>query len=227
MLFGESCKALQSGRISAVQTISGTGANWLGASLLADTFPSKQVYIATPGWGNHIQIFQGAGLEVVTYRYLDRTNYAPDIQGLVENIRTAPRGSIFLFQGCCHNPTGVDFSLQQWKQVAQEMKASGHLAFVDIAYQGLGEGLNEDAAGVRALVNEGLEMLVCQSFSKNFALYGERCGALYSVSHTSTIASNVQDKMRSLIRRSYSSSPAYGSRLVKIVLSDQTQRALW
>ncbi|OAL48823.1 PLP-dependent transferase [Pyrenochaeta sp. DS3sAY3a] len=226
-LFGKSCKALLSSRISSVQTISGTGANSLGAALIADTFPEKKVYIGLPTWGNHVPIFQNAGLETATYPYLDATKHAPNMASLVGAVRRAPHGSIFVLQGCCHNPTGVDLEPTQWQELAQEMKAKDHLAFVDIAYQGLGKGLAEDAAGVHILVEAGLEMLVCQSFSKNFALYGERCGALHVVSSKSLVAANVQDKLRSLIRHTYSSSPAYGSRLVKIVLEDEKSRRSW
>lgn len=166
-------------------------------------------------------------METITYQYLDSSKHAVDFSALITAVRTAPPASIFILQGCCHNPSGVDLSTQQWKELASEMKAHGHLPFFDCAYQGLGDGLNEDAAGVRIFVEAGMEMLVCQSFSKNFALYGERCGALHVVADSSEVASNVQDRLRSLIRYTYSSPPAYGSRLVKTVLDDNDLRKAW
>lgn len=210
-----------------MQTISGTGANSLAALLIGKEFPSSRVYIGLPTWGNHIPIFQHVGLEVSTYAYLDSSGSKPDIEALLHTVRMAPTHSIFVLQGCCHNPTGVDLDVEQWAQLAVELKDRTHLVVIDIAYQGLGEGLDEDAAGLRILAEAGLELLVCQSFSKNFALYGERCGALHVVCRSSAVATDVKDKLRSLIRHTYSSSPAYGSRLVKVVLSDEVSRESW
>lgn len=189
--------------------------------------PKPKVYISTPTWGNHIPIFQEAGLQTTTYPYLDSSKHAVNFPALLDAVRTAPRGSVFVLQGCCHNPTGVDFNLGQWQELAVEMQTHGHLPFFDTAYQGLGNSFNEDAAGVRTFVKAGIEMLVCQSFSKNFALYGERCGALHVVAESSEVAANVKDRLRSLIRHTYSSSPAYGSRLVKLVLNNNSSRGSW
>ncbi|KAF9872749.1 aspartate aminotransferase [Colletotrichum karsti] len=192
VMFSEDCDALRSERISSVQTISGTGANALGALLLAKTMqPKPKVYIGIPTWGNHLDIFQNVDMETITYSYLDSTRHEVNFSGLLSAVRTAPRGSIFVLQGCCHNPSGVDLSVQQWQELASEMREHGQLPFFDTAYQGLGDGFDEDAAGVRIFVEAGIEMLVCQSFSKNFALY------------------------------------AYGSRLVKIVLSNSDLRMAW
>lgn len=215
-------------QVSSVQTISGTGANSLGALFISKVMePKPRVYIGVPTWGNHIPIFQDAGLETTTYPYLDASQHAVDFTALLDAVRSAAQGSIFVLQGCCHNPTGVDLSLSQWEELAREMEQYGHLPFFDTAYQGLGDGLDEDASGVRIFMNAGIEMLVCQSFSKNFALYGERCGALHFVSNSQKVAANVQDRLRSLIRHTYSSAPAYGSRLVKIVLNDADLRKEW
>lgn len=249
-MFGDDCKALKSGRvcllfhhisihsphasfltlrqISSVQTISGTGANALGALLIAKTMqPKPKVYIGIPTWGNHLDIIQNVNIEIITYQYLDSSKHVVDFSALLNAVRTAPPDSVFILQGCCHNPSGVDLSVQQWEELASEMRANGHLPFFDTAYQGLGDGLSEDAVGVRTFVEAGMEMLVCQSFSKNFALYGERCGALHVVANSSEVAFNVQDRLRSLIRYTYSSPPAYGSRLVKTVLNDNALRKAW
>ncbi|GKT43349.1 aspartate aminotransferase, mitochondrial [Colletotrichum spaethianum] len=223
VMFGESNEALTSGR-----TISGTGANSLGALLISKTMqPKPKVFIGVPTWGNHVPIFQDAGLETATYPYLDSSKHSVDFDGILKAVRSAPKGSVFVFQGCCHNPTGVDLDGEQWQKLAVEMKAHSHLPFFDTAYQGLGDGLDEDSAGVQVFVASGIEFFVCQSFSKNFALYGERCGALHVVGKTKEVASNVQDRLRSLIRHTYSSSPAYGSRLVKITLSTESMRGDW
>ncbi|KAG7042642.1 aspartate aminotransferase [Colletotrichum scovillei] len=228
VMVGAHSDALRTGKVSSVQTISGTGANSLGALFISKVMePKPRVYIGVPTWGNHIPIFQDAGLETTTYPYLDASKHAVNFTALLNTVRSAAQGSIFVLQGCCHNPTGVDLSLSQWEELAREMKYHGHLPFFDTAYQGLGDGLEEDAAGVRVFVDAGIEMLVCQSFSKNFALYGERCGALHFVGNSQEVAANVQDKLRSLIRHTYSSAPAYGSRLVKIVLNDAVLRKEW
>ncbi|KAK1720113.1 hypothetical protein CaCOL14_002137 [Colletotrichum acutatum] len=228
VMFGAHSDALQTGRVSSVQTISGTGANSLGALFISKVMePKPRIYIGVPTWGNHIPIFQDTGLETTTYPYLDASKHTVSFTALLDTVRSAAQGSIFVLQGCCHNPTGVDLSLSQWEELACEMKCYGHLPFFDTAYQGLGDGLDEDAAGVRVFVDAGIEMLVCQSFSKNFALYGERCGALHFVGNSQEVAANVQDRLRSLIRHTYSSAPAYGSRLVKIVLNDADLRKEW
>ncbi|KAJ5494625.1 Pyridoxal phosphate-dependent transferase major region subdomain 2 [Penicillium fimorum] len=168
-----------------------------------------------------------AGLETIEYPYIDLQASELSCQPCIDAIRSAPTGSVFVMQGCCHNPTGKDITPEQWQLFGEEIKARGHLAFIDIAYQGLGDGLDEDAAGVRILSRLGIDMVVCQSFSKNFALYGERCGALHVVTGSAEAATNTKDQLRSLIRREYSSSPAYGSRLVTIVLDDPQLRAQW
>ncbi|KAH7070250.1 pyridoxal phosphate-dependent transferase [Paraphoma chrysanthemicola] len=227
LLFGKQSQAIATEKICSVQTISGTGANSLAALLIGKEFPSSRVYISLPTWGNHVPIFQHVGLQVSTYEYLDSSGSKPDMEALLHTVRVAPPYSIFVLQGCCHNPTGVDFSVQQWVQLAEELKDRTHIVVIDIAYQGLGEGLDEDAAGLRTLAEAGLELLVCQSFSKNFALYNERCGALHAVCKSSAVAADVKDKLRSLIRHTYSSSPAYGSRLVKVVLNDEVSCELW
>ncbi|KAK1673889.1 pyridoxal phosphate-dependent transferase [Colletotrichum godetiae] len=228
VMFGEHSDALQTGRVSSVQTISGTGANSLGALFISKVMePKPKVYIGVPTWGNHLPIFQDVGLETVTYLYLDGSKHAVNFTALLNAVQSAVRGSVFVLQGCCHNPTGVDLSPSQWAELASEMKLYGHLPFFDTAYQGLGDGLEEDAVGIRVFAKAGIEMLVCQSFSKNFALYGERCGALHFVGNSQKVVANVQDRLRSLIRHTYSSAPAYGSRLVKIVLNDTDLRKKW
>ncbi|KAF6798769.1 aspartate aminotransferase [Colletotrichum sojae] len=167
-----------------------------------------------------------AGPQITIYPYLDLSKHAVNFPALLDTVRTAPRGSVFVLQGCCYNPTGVDLNIQQWQELAVEMKAHGHLPIFDTAYQGLGDGFDEDAAGVRTFVKAGIELLVCQSFSKNFALYGERCGTLHVVAETSEVAANVKDRLRSLIRRTYSSSPAYANWMTRATELDEMRRRL-
>ena len=197
------------------------------AMLLSTMEPKPLVYVGVPTWGNTIPIMTHAGLETITYPYLDARNTGFDLAACIDNIRNAPCNSSFYFQACCHNPTGTDISESQWRALGVELKAKSHLAIIDIAYQGLGSGLEEDAIGVRVFSELGLEMLVCQSFSKNFALYGERCGALHVVAQSPHDAANAQARLASLIRSEISSSPAYGSRLVKLILRDECKRSIW
>jgi aspartate aminotransferase, cytoplasmic len=164
---------------------------------------------------------------VETYNYYDAAQGIVDFDSHLSAIRGAPEGSLFILQGCCHNPTGADFTKEQWQILAQEIKAKKHFPFFDIAYQGLGDSMDDDSYGVRFFAEAGFEMAVCQSFSKNFALYGERCGVLHVVTNDKTSAANVKDQLRSLIRWEFSSSPAYGSRLVSIVAEDGTLTRNW
>ncbi|OQE37997.1 hypothetical protein PENCOP_c009G04038 [Penicillium coprophilum] len=228
VMFGTENEALASGRIASVQTLSGTGANHIAAIFLARLLdPKPAVYLGTPTWNNMKPLCDHAGLATIEYSYIDPQTSELSFQSCINAIRIAPTGSVFVLQGCCHNPTGKDITPDQWELFGEEMKARGHLAFVDIAYQGLGNGLDEDAAGVRILSKLGIDMVVCQSFSKNFALYGERCGVLHVITGSVEAATNTKDQLRSLIRREYSSSPAYGSRLVTIVLDDPELRQQW
>ncbi|KAI0198961.1 aspartate aminotransferase [Astrocystis sublimbata] len=228
VLFGTNSGLLNIGRVSSVQTLSGTGACHLGALLLATNVqPKPKVFVGVPSWGNTVPLFEHVGLETKTYRYLSPNTKRVDMASTIEALRQAPPGSVFSFQGCCQNPLGADFTEEQWTTISQELKARNHLPFIDIAYQGLGKGLHEDAAGLRIITESNPEALVCQSFSKNFALYGERCGVLHVVAKSPKAADNVKDQLRSLIRREFSSSPAYASRLVKIVLEDDNLREQW
>ncbi|KAF3003349.1 hypothetical protein E8E14_002600 [Neopestalotiopsis sp. 37M] len=228
VMFGEGNSAVSSGKVASVQTISGTGANHLGALLIVTNIqPKPKVFVGVPSWGNTVPLFKHVGLEVETYRHVDPVTKQVDFDTVLRTIREAPAKSIFSLQGCCQNPVGADFSVEQWKILAEELNAKEHLPFIDIAYQGLGDGLDEDAAGVHIMTASCPEVIVCQSFSKNFALYGERCGALHVVTKTPETAANVKDQLRVLIRQEFSSSPAFGSRLVKIVLSDAELRKQW
>lgn len=185
------------------------------------------MYVGTPAWGNYKPIFQSLALGVVQYQYYNSDTRAVDFASVLSAAGSAPPGSIFILQGCCHNPTGADLSPSQWDELALVMQARNLFPFFDVAYQGLGNGLAEDAYAVRHFAGMGFEMFVCQSFSKNFGLYGERCGALHAICKDSETRDNVFDRLRCLIRWEFSSSPAFGSRLVSLVLESGDSTQAW
>ncbi|CEI70831.1 hypothetical protein FVEN_g691 [Fusarium venenatum] len=228
LLFGKECQRLKSGHVASVQTISGTGANHIAALALSQSVsPRPQVYVGTPTWGNYKPIFELVGMEVIEYSYLDPKTRCIDFASILSAAHSAPSRSVFILQACCHNPTGADLAKEQWQELALVMKQHNHFAFFDIAYQGLGNGIVEDAYPIRLFADLEFEMFVCQSFSKNFALYGERCGVLHAVCPSGETAANVHDRLRCLIRWEFSSSPAYGSRLVSIVLESDHLTGDW
>lgn len=190
-------------------------------------FAQSVVYVGTPAWGNYEPLLRLVGFEVQKYTYYDPQTHAVNLKNLLDTVANAPQKSIFILQGCCHNPTGADLSQEQWRLLADAMEKADVFPLFDVAYQGLGASPDNDAYGIQLFVEKGFEMVVCQSFSKNFGLYGERCGVLHVVTDEETICANVYDQLRSLIRWEFSSSPAYGSRLVNIVLGDPDLREEW
>jgi aspartate aminotransferase len=234
-MFGENCGALRGGRIASIQTVAGTGACRMGAVFLrkywSSSAPSSTlppVHLSPPTWGNYDPLFKHAGFDtsVATYSYLNASQDI-DMQSVLTALNNAPERSIFVFQGCCHNPTGRDYSNDQWNQIADVMQAKVHFAFFDTAYQGLGRSELDDVWAVRHFAERGIDMLVCQSFSKNAGLYSERVGVLHVVCATTSIAVNVLDQLRSLTRWEVSSAPAYGAELVNILLSDPAFEKKW
>lgn len=215
-------------QVASVQTISGTGAVHLAAELVALTStPPPAVYIGVPAWGNYKPLFKQSGIDAVEYNYYDAAAQGVDFASVLGTARAAPERSVFILQGCCHNPTGADLTRAQWDELARVIKEKGHLPLFDVAYQGLGDGLDEDVYAVRSFAALGLDMMVCQSFSKNFALYGERCGALHVVCPDVATTEAVHDRLRCLIRWEFSSSPAFGSRLVTIVRDSEKLSQEW
>lgn len=218
-------------KVSSVQTISGTGACHLAAIFLKRIFndSTPKVIVGTPAWGNYEPLCTLAGLDQIEkYIYCNPESGEVAFHSILRAVAEAPLKSIFILQACCHNPTGMDLSQAQWRNLAETMKERGHLPFFDIAYQGLsGSSLEDGAFPIRLFAEMGFEMLACQSFSKNFGLYGERCGVLHVVTSSQLSAICVKDQLRSLIRWEFSSSPAYGSRLVTIVLRDEKLRQDW
>ncbi|THH19416.1 hypothetical protein EW146_g1763 [Bondarzewia mesenterica] len=224
LILGADAPALTEGRVVSVQTISGTGANHLGALFLSRYYQydgGKRVYLSDPTWVNHFAIFRNVGIEPVTYPYYDAKTIGLDYEGFVEALRDARRNSVFLLHACAHNPTGVDPTEAQWKAIAEVVLEKGHYAFFDCAYQGFASGdLDRDAWAVRYFASRGVPMLVCQSFAKNAGLYGERVGALHLISPTKEAADRVRSQMSVLQRSEISNPPSYGARVVSLILND-------
>lgn len=215
-------------KLASVQTISGTGAVHLAALFIANHLPpTTRIYVGVPAWGNYKPALALVGLDVTEYQHYNAVTRSYDHETTLKTIRAAPPSSVVILQGCCHNPTGADPTPKQWDEIIDALQTGEHLPLLDVAYQGLGKGLHEDAYAVRLFASRGLETIVCQSFSKNFALYGERCGALHVACRDAQAAANVHDRLRCLIRWEISSSPAYGSRLVKIVLNNTELTQNW
>jgi len=227
LVFGAECEAVPSGRIATLQSLGGSGALKVGADFMRRYFPGAGVWVSDPTWENHVAIFEGAGFAVGTYPYYDPATGTLRFEAMLAAIRALPRGSIVLLHACCHNPTGVDLSREQWRALIPVLIDGGLIPFVDMAYQGFGAGLDEDAWPVRALADAGAQCLVGNSFSKNFSLYGERCGALHVVCANAATAQTVLGQLKATVRRNYSSPPGHGARLIAKVLQTPELFALW
>ena len=227
LLFGAEHPAVQGGRVATVQTVGGSGALKVGADFLKCYFPESQVWVSNPTWDNHRAIFEGAGFKVNTYPYFDQGTRGLDFDGMLGALQGLSANSIVLLHPCCHNPTGVDLSQAQWQQVIEVVKARNLIPFLDIAYQGFGEGLIEDAYAIREMARAGVPCLVSNSFSKIFSLYGERVGGLSVVCDDADTAQSVLGQLKATVRRNYSSPPNFGAQLVAAVLGDAALNAQW
>ncbi|KAI9490916.1 aspartate aminotransferase [Zychaea mexicana] len=229
LILGQNSPAIRESRVAAVQTISGTGANHTGATFLAQFYKkSPKCYISKPTWANHRNIFSMVGFEVDEYPYWNAEKRGLDYEAMLDTMRAAPEGSVFILHACAHNPTGVDPTREQWKGIAQVMREKNHFPFFDCAYQGFASGdLDKDAWAVRYFVEQGFELFVAQSFAKNFGLYGERAGNLTIVTKSPEEAKRVFSQMEKLQRSEISNPPAYGSRIVDICLNDPALYAEW
>jgi len=227
LLLGADHALLREGRVVTAQTPGGTAALRVAADLLKRHFPQARVWMSVPTWANHPAIFKAAGLEVATYPYLDRAGRGLDLAGMLEGLSQATTGDVVLLHACCHNPTGVDPTEEQWAQIAQVVQQRGLMPLVDFAYQGFGQGLEEDAAGLRVLAGAVPELLVAGSFSKNFGLYGERVGALTVVTPDREAAQRTLSQVRVAIRTNYSNPPLHGAAIVACILDDADLSGLW
>ncbi|MBC8725337.1 aspartate/tyrosine/aromatic aminotransferase [Paraburkholderia sp. 31.1] len=227
LVFGAHSAARAEGRIATLQTLGGSGALKVGADFLKRYFPGSQMWISDPSWENHRVVFEGAGLTVNTYPYYDAQTGGLRFADMLAAIDTLPEKSIVLLHACCHNPTGVDLSPSQWAELVPVLQRRKLIAFVDMAYQGFGAGLEEDAEPVRLLADANVPLIVANSFSKNFSLYGERVGALSVVCKSADEAARVAGQLMSAVRANYSNPPTHGARLVANVLADATLHASW
>lgn len=214
-------------RVATLQTPGGTGALRIAAEFVHAMFPSASIWTSTPTWANHPNVFKAAGLPVKTYRYFDPATNALDFDAMMEDLQTVPSGDVVLLHACCHNPTGVDPTLEQWQQIGALLSARQLLPLVDFAYQGFAEGLDEDAEGLRSLLQHLDELLVCSSFSKNFGLYRERVGALTAVSQTPAHSEAVLSQLKAVVRANYSNPPAHGAAIVATILEDRELTEWW
>ena len=227
LLFGAEGEVLANRRAVTAQTPGGTGSLRVAADLLRKHFPQAKVWLSKPTWANHPAIFAAAGQQVETYPYIDAACRGFDRAAMLTALTQIPAGDIVLLHACCHNPTGIDPTPDDWQQIAAVVRERKLLPLVDFAYQGFGDGLMEDAAGLRSLAQPGQELLVCSSFSKNFGLYGERVGALTLVAGDADAAQRALSQVRISIRTNYSNPPTHGAAIVATILSDAKLRAQW
>lgn len=211
----------------STQTISGTGAVSLGMEVIAKYLP-RAVYISNPTWANHNSIIQKLGLPLREYPYYHATTKSLDIEGMINGLKNATPGSVILLHVCAHNPTGVDPTQEQWKQICEVMKANSLIPFFDSAYQGFASGsLEKDIWAVRYFLEQGFNMFICQSFAKNMGMYGERVGALHIVVSNKDVAARLSSQVKIIIRQIYSSPPKYGAAIVAEVLNNKANFDEW
>lgn len=228
LILGTDNQVISENRVASIQTISGTGANHLGALFLAKFWKGAKVYVSNPTWANHAAIWQNVGVEVEQYPYWDAKSRGLDFDGWKKTLETCPERSLILIHACAHNPTGVDPTQDQWKQLADVMANRKLFPFFDCAYQGFASGdLEKDAWATRYFVERGFEMCIAQSFAKNFGLYGERAGAFHWIGKTADSTKRVSSQLAVLQRSEISNPPAFPARITSLVLNDKALFAQW
>ncbi len=227
LLFGADHEAVRAGRIATIQSVGSSGGLKVGADFIARWFPGSEVWVSDPTWDNHRAMFEGAGLKVHTYPYYDAASGGLKFDAMLAALRTLPPQSIVLLHACCHNPTGVDLSAAQWDALIPVLRERRLLPYLDLAYQGFGDGIEADAHAVRALASAGVPGFVANSFSKSMSVYGERCGALSVVCPDAREAEHVLGQLKATVRRNYSSPPIHGGQIVASVLGVPALRARW
>jgi len=227
LLWGDDNPVLVEGCLVTAQTPGGTGAISVAASLVKRLRPQASAWVSRPTWVNHKNIFEAAGISVSTYDYLNSSRRGIAFDRMIESLRSVSAGDVVVLHGCCHNPSGVDPSPDQWRRVAALIRERRALPLIDLAYQGFGDGLESDLIALEILGSELRELIVCSSFSKNFALYNERIGALSVVTPSPASARAVLSQVKTNIRVSYSNPPAHGAAIVGAILADADLRSLW
>jgi aromatic-amino-acid transaminase len=227
LVFGADSEPVKSGRVATIQGIGGTGGLKVGADFLKKLNPGAKVLISDPSWENHRALFTNAGFPVESYPYYDAAKRGIDFEGMLAALNAAPAGTVVVLHACCHNPTGYDITAAQWDQVVEAVKSKKLVAFLDMAYQGFGYGIQEDGAAIGKFVAAGLDFFVSTSFSKSFSLYGERVGALSVLCENKEEAARVLSQLKIAIRTNYSNPPTHGGAVVATVLGTPELRALW
>jgi len=227
LLFGADAPALAEGRVATIQSVGSSGGLKVGADFIKRWFPDSAIWVSDPTWDNHKAVFEGAGLTVNTYPYYDETTGGLRFDAMLDKLRTLPARSVVLLHACCHNPTGVDLTAAQWDALIPVLRERELLPFLDLAYQGFGDGIEQDAYAVRALGASGLAGFLANSFSKSMSVYGERCGALSVLCPNAAEAQLVLGQLKATVRRNYSNPPMHGGQLVATLLGTPELRALW
>lgn len=227
LLFGKDHPVVKDGRVRAVQTPGGCGALRVGAELVARCNPKATIWVSSPTWANHIPLLGEAGLEIKEYPYYDHETHEIEFDAMMETLSHVGEGDLVLLHGCCHNPSGADLNEEQWHAVAKLANLKGFTPFIDIAYQGFGDGVEEDALGVRMMADHVEEMIVAQSCSKNFGLYRDRVGTTVLLSRNSKEADIAYSQMLNVIRGMYSMPPAHGAAIVRRILEDEALYTKW
>ena len=227
LVFGSGHEVLESKRVVGAHCPGGTGALRVVGDFLNANLRNAKLWMSNPTWPNHPNIFKAAGVQLETYPYFDAAGNRLDFEAMMAAVENIPAGDAILLHGCCHNPTGVDPTPEQWEQIADTVFDRGILPILDFAYQGFADGIEEDAVGLRAFLRPGKELFVCSSFSKNFGLYRERVGALSVVAGDAQTATAVQSQLNRVIRCNYSNPPAHGAAVVNCVLRDADLRQTW
>ena len=227
LVFGADSAVLQAGRVATVQALGGTGGLKVGADFLKKLNPGAKVLISDPSWENHRALFTNAGFPVETYAYYDAEARGVRFEAMLADLNAAAAGTIVVLHACCHNPTGYDITPAQWLQVIEACKARGLVPFLDMAYQGFGDGIAEDGTVVQQFIASGLDFFVATSFSKSFSLYGERVGALSVVCASKDEAARVLSQLKIAIRTNYSNPPTHGAQVVATVLDAPALRQQW
>ena len=227
LVFGADSEPVRSARVATVQALGGTGGLKVGADFLRRIAPAARVLISDPSWENHRALFAQAGFQVETFPYYDAATRGIRFDAMLAALREAPAGSIVVMHACCHNPTGCDLSAAQWQLVAALCAERGLVPFLDMAYQGFGEGIAEDGAAVQIFLAAGASFFVASSFSKSFSIYGERVGALSVVCGSAEECARVLSQLKVVIRANYSNPPTFGAQVVATVLTTPALRAMW
>jgi len=227
LLFGAEHEAVKSGRIVTLQTIGSSGGLKVGADFIRRWLPGSEVWVSDPTWDNHRAMFEGAGIAVHRYPYYDAATGGVRFGAMLDTLRTLPPKSVVLLHACCHNPTGVDLSRAQWQELMPLLRERSLLPYLDLAYQGYGDGIADDAYAARALAEAGLPFFIANSFSKSMSVYGERAGALSVVCASATEAELVLGQLKATVRRNYSSPGIHAAGIVARVLGQPALRSAW